>query len=590
MRQYSQHAGTGRKIELWQPAGAILSPFWQQLYLLLALFALLVPGYGQYHLRMYHFSGAAGTASGSNGSVVVGAMGQIAGEVVGGDEGVVAGVVPAHRHLKVIAPAAAAQWQVATTHTIEWGSIGAVQWVRIEYSTTAGSSWEVITSAAVNDGCYQWQPLEASATAMIRVMDAKDRIIVGSSEVFQIVPLQPPQNVEAIAGDGQVALRWDASPSEGIEQYRIYRGTTTAVMTLLGSTSGSATSYVDESVSNGTTYYYALSSRIGAIESEWSAIVSATPMPTTLTLSYPTTGAVVSAGMVTAITWSWTGAISQVRILYRRTPVHSWSTVATVANSGSYSWQVPDEPTTSAEIRLEAVGMSGVESQGNFEIRSTTQTALPIALWLEGAYDATVGTMRVQLENSGFLPSEQPYGEMGYSGSEQRQWWVSGIVDWVLIEVRNTTTNVVGRTVGLLLWDGRVVDESGYPQVLVSSSVVPAGSYYVVIRHRNHLAMMSSTMGTVGVGWSAGGWDFRQGMGEAYQLFAEGQKQVGNEAVMIGGDITQNGIINAADRVKVRADLFQTGYEASDVSLDGVVNAEDRSVIVQNTFRVTQVP
>jgi len=164
----------------------------------------------------------------------------------------------------------------------------------------------------------------------------------------------------------------------------------------------------------------------------------------------------------------------------------------TAATAG-WQWIVPDEPSTQAAIRIYAIADPSLQDTARFvDIRSTTQVAINVALYLEGAYDSSSGTLSTHLDQSGYVPDQQPYDGMGYTGTEQRAAWVSDVVDWVLIELRATNgTVVMGETVGLVRSDGQVIDESGYPQVLTDA--VGAGQYYLVIRHRNHIAVMSSS-------------------------------------------------------------------------------------------------
>ncbi len=315
------------------------------------------------------------------------------------------------------------------------------------------------------------------------------------------------------------------------------------------------------------------------------------PGPATLRITAPVTGATLTAGQSTTITWSWSGNIPSVNIFFSASGGYHWTTIATaVSNTGSYQWVVPESPTSFGRVRVQQAGAPTVVStSGVFEVRSTTQTAINAAVWLEGPLNATAASMQTLLEQSQYLPSAQPYGQWGYSGNEQRVSWLSGIVDWVLIEVRNTSQVVVATTAGLLREDGQIIDEGGYHQVLVPSTVLPAGTYYIVVYHRNHIAAMSSTATVLQVG-SSTRYDFRSAVDRAYQVFAAGQKSVGNFAVLAAGDVAADGIVNARDRVKSRQQLFQTGYVDSDVNLDGTVNASDRSLIRNNAFWVVQVP
>jgi len=63
-------------------------------------------------------------------------------------------------------------------------------------------------------------------------------------------------------------------------------------------------------------------------------------------------------------------------------------------------------------------------------------------------------------------------------------------VDWLLIELRDKqdSTSILSTVVGLLQRDGDVVDLDGVSPIHVGSSVDEA---FVVVRHRNHLGIMS---------------------------------------------------------------------------------------------------
>jgi len=72
-----------------------------------------------------------------------------------------------------------------------------------------------------------------------------------------------PQTV-SLSGTGMhdVSLSWSASTSSGIVGYNVYRGTTSGgeSSTPLNSSPISGTSYMDEAVTAGTTYYYVVTS------------------------------------------------------------------------------------------------------------------------------------------------------------------------------------------------------------------------------------------------------------------------------------------------------------------------------------------
>lgn len=73
-------------------------------------------------------------------------------------------------------------------------------------------------------------------------------------------------------------------------------------------------------------------------------------------------------------------------------------------------------------------------------------------------------------------------------------------------------------------------------------------------------------------------------------IFNDGQlgTAVNPLAAMVGGDVVKDGQINAADRVRVRADNG-TNLVRSDVSGDNTVNATDRTIVDRNFGRVSSI-
>lgn len=86
----------------------------------------------------------------------------------------------------------------------------------------------------------------------------------------------PPSNLVATPGNAQVALAWSAS--SGATSYHVKRATASGgPYTQVGAPA--VTSYVDTSLTNGTTYYYVVSALNSAGESANSTQVSAVPAP-----------------------------------------------------------------------------------------------------------------------------------------------------------------------------------------------------------------------------------------------------------------------------------------------------------------------
>ena len=114
-----------------------------------------------------------------------------------------------------------------------------------------------------------------------------------------------PTGVNATAASGSVTLGWNAV--SGATSYRVYRSTTSGgSYSLVGSPAG--TSYADNGLTNGTTYYYVVRAHNGSVESANSSQVSATPAGSGGNPSLPAVGLALALDAQVAATQYSNGA------------------------------------------------------------------------------------------------------------------------------------------------------------------------------------------------------------------------------------------------------------------------------------------
>jgi len=90
----------------------------------------------------------------------------------------------------------------------------------------------------------------------------------------------------------------------------------------------------------------------------------------TIALIQPSAGTVWQYNTIHNITWN-SGNISNVKIDYKISPVSTWQTIvaSTPASTGSYSWLIPNTPTTEARVRISDVSDgTPVDSSGIFTL------------------------------------------------------------------------------------------------------------------------------------------------------------------------------------------------------------------------------
>lgn len=90
--------------------------------------------------------------------------------------------------------------------------------------------------------------------------------------------LAPPTDLTAVAGNGEVALGWQASASEGIVRYNVYQGTSSGDLSKVADLDGDTLSHPVSGLSNGTKYFFAVDAEdSGGRQSAKSNEVNATP-------------------------------------------------------------------------------------------------------------------------------------------------------------------------------------------------------------------------------------------------------------------------------------------------------------------------
>ncbi|MCD4746103.1 MAG: C10 family peptidase, partial [Bacteroidales bacterium] len=212
---------------------------------------------------------------------------------------------------------------------------------------------------------------------------------------------------------------------------------------------------------------------------------------------------------------------------------------------------------------------------------SNEKIILDLKVFLEGPFNGT--DMNTDL-NPSELPLEQPYDifPWNYWGSESVAAMPNtNVVDWVLVELRDTTDaalatgeTIIGRQAAFLLNNGAVVGLDGNGACPIATSIT--NNLFVVIRHRNHLGIMSaySLIETGGIYT----YDFTTGANKAYGG-TNGHKEIGTGIWgMIGGDGDANSQIGNADKNDVWAvQAGSAGYISGDFTMDVQVNNTDKN-------------
>jgi len=230
---------------------------------------------------------------------------------------------------------------------------------------------------------------------------------------------------------------------------------------------------------------------------------------------------------------------------------------------------------------LTKTGLNGTE----FALAYTEINSINVMLkvFLEGPYNGS--SMNTALNT--FLPTSQPYSgaPWNYSGSENVTSVPSGVVDWVLVELRSNPTTVESTRAAFLKNDGTIVDIDGVSPLAFN---VSDGNYYIVIMHRNHLAIMSLLPQSFTTG-NVTSYDFTTAQTQAYGT--NPMKNLGSGKFgMVAGDGNKDGGIYAQDYTLYQTSQGNEGYLFGDYNLDGGIYAQDYTIYQLNQGLETYVP
>ncbi len=216
-----------------------------------------------------------------------------------------------------------------------------------------------------------------------------------------------------------------------------------------------------------------------------------------------------------------------------------------------------------------------------------------ILVFLEGAFDGETRLMHTRLQEQQLIPATQPYGNhiyidtpLYYTGTEYAAVMPEDVVDWVLVELRSSTfsESIVARRAALLRYDGRLIDVNGSETVYFKEGV-PEGEYYVVIRHRNHVPVM--TKQALEISTRSGVFNF-----VSEGSFGKFGQRVIEEDMhgLFGADGDATGGVTSADQQLLDTFNAMTGYLQADYDLNGTVSSTDGEMLAGNLGVTGEVP
>ena len=237
----------------------------------------------------------------------------------------------------------------------------------------------------------------------------------------------------------------------------------------------------------------------------------------------------------------------------------------------------------------------------------SVRTSVQALALLEGPWNTGNQAMNDNLRTAGLVPLVEPYTAMGYppagggGGESTTLATISnvGAIDWVRAELRDGSdpASLLAVRHALVQPNGYLIDPATGDD-FIQFNVLP-GDYYLVVRHRNHLGVMTAV--PIALSASAAEVDFTSAATATFGTNA--RKTIGTVQVLWAGDVTGNhqikytGSANDRDPILVSVgsttpnNILTAQYSTRDVNMDGIVkytgSQNDRDPLLVNVGSTT---
>lgn len=226
-----------------------------------------------------------------------------------------------------------------------------------------------------------------------------------------------------------------------------------------------------------------------------------------------------------------------------------------------------------------------------------------VKAFLEGVFNDT--SMFTELNQKEILPRVQPFNIAPWNYDSLLT--VDSIpnpyvVDWVLLELRKssssfpwtaTSDSTILQQPAFILNNGEIVNLDGASKIILEAVDLEDNdnNIFVVVRHRNHIGIMSNWPMQFSENDVTFSYDFTDLEYKVYGFSSHKEIETGIWG-MIAGDANSDGMINSTDVDSVwNINAGKVGYEAADINLDGNINNIDKNDFwVPNEGKGCQVP
>ena len=225
----------------------------------------------------------------------------------------------------------------STQITLAWGASAGASSYTVKYGTATGVYGTTFSTAATSPTTVTGLTTGTTYYFMVSAVNANGSLNANAESSLAPVAISSiPTTLAASGTNGSVGLTWTASTGTGPITYNVLRSTTSGSGYSSIATAVATNSYTDNTVSNGTTYYYVVTSTNAGGTSANSNEANALPMlpPTAPSSLVPTVG-------VANVKLDWTvssglGTITY-NILRSTTSGAGYASIATAVSANTYT-------------------------------------------------------------------------------------------------------------------------------------------------------------------------------------------------------------------------------------------------------------
>ncbi|MCK9426302.1 MAG: T9SS type A sorting domain-containing protein [Ignavibacteriaceae bacterium] len=306
-------------------------------------------------------------------------------------------------NLQVTTPNGGENLQAGSTKNITWSASSNIDSVLIEYSSDNGSNWNTLTTSG-NSGTYSWTvPSQITTFGRIRISDKTNSLITDiSNNTFTIssyVFITPDVNTYWQSGSTQ-QISWTIRNVNFVNiEFSSNNGAnwSTVATNVLASFSGKYNWTLPGNVATNQALI-----RVSDVANPLNSIVSSPFKISYLNLTSPNDGEYLLAGTSRNVAWTSGSNIDSVSIEYSSDNGSTWLTLTSLANSGTYSWIVPNSVTTLGKIRIKDKSNPSISDGNNnsFVISSLVVNSPPAgSYWQSHKYIFGVYWLARNVEN-----------------------------------------------------------------------------------------------------------------------------------------------------------------------------------------------